>query len=117
MTEQEIEIMRSKTFLKAALPLLEEVVLASPDMQKMIAKWNCAVQFQIKNEEPAAHLLFEGGTLKDDERLLHGQERAIRHKGHDAHPAPDESRQDTHEAQNAHAGVRLQRRSGKRTQG
>jgi hypothetical protein len=64
MTEQEIEIMRSKTFLKAALPLLEEVVADDPALLKMVAKWNCAVQFQIKNEEPAAHLLFEGGTLK-----------------------------------------------------
>jgi hypothetical protein len=64
MTEQEIELMRSKTFLKAALPLLEEVVAADPALQKMTAKWNCAVQFQIKNEEPAAHLMFEGGTAK-----------------------------------------------------
>jgi hypothetical protein len=64
MTEQEIELMRSKTFLKAALPLLEEVVAADPALVKMTAKWNCAIQFQIKNAEPAAHMLFEGGTLK-----------------------------------------------------
>jgi len=64
MAERETELLRAKTFLKAALPLLEDVVAANPDLQKMISKWNCAVQFQVKNEEPAAHLLFEGGALK-----------------------------------------------------
>lgn len=50
--------------MKAAIPLIEEVVAADPKKQKMIAKWNCAVQFKIQNEEPAAHLLFENGTVK-----------------------------------------------------
>ncbi len=64
MAEHEIELLRAKTFLKAALPLLEDVVAANSDLRKMIAKWNCAILFQVKNEEPAAHLLFEGGSLK-----------------------------------------------------
>lgn len=64
MADREVELVRTKAFLKAAVPLLEEVVAADPSLQKMIAKWNCAVQFQVKNEEPAAYLLFEGGTLK-----------------------------------------------------
>ncbi|HOX29299.1 MAG TPA: hypothetical protein PLQ76_09120 [bacterium] len=64
MTEREEDILRASTFLKAALPLLEEVVEADAGLKKMVAKWNCSVQFQAKKEEPAAYLKFEGGSLK-----------------------------------------------------
>jgi len=49
--------------MKAALPLVEEVVAADPAKQKMIENWNFAFQFKVQNEEPAAYLLFEGGSV------------------------------------------------------
>ncbi len=64
MTEHEESVLRAKTFLKAAVPLVEEVVAADANLQKMIAKWNCAIQLSAKNEEPAAYMLFENGAVK-----------------------------------------------------
>ncbi|MFC1474688.1 SCP2 sterol-binding domain-containing protein [bacterium] len=64
MTEHEVEVLRAKTFLKAAVPLLEEVVAADPAKQKMIAKWNAVVQFKVQNEEPAGYIQFQNGECK-----------------------------------------------------
>ncbi len=64
LTPEEIEILRATTFLKAALPLLEEVAESDEEVKKMIAPWNFAVQLQVKTGSPAAYVLFENGTLK-----------------------------------------------------
>lgn len=62
MGEREDEILRAKTFCKAALPLLEEVVASDSAKQASIKGWNCAVQLKVQGEEPAVHILFENGT-------------------------------------------------------
>ncbi len=64
MTEHEEEILRAKTFLKAAVPLVEEAVEADPAKKNMIAGWNCAVQLSVLNEEPAAYMEFKDGSVK-----------------------------------------------------
>lgn len=64
MTEHEAEVLRARTFFKAALPLVEEVLETSPAKKNKIAKWNAAVQFRIKNEDPAAFMQFQNGECK-----------------------------------------------------
>ncbi|HPN94389.1 MAG: hypothetical protein BWY28_00443 [bacterium ADurb.Bin236] len=59
----ESETLRSVTFLAAALPLIEEIVASDAALQKKVSGWNCAIQFKVKNDIPAAYVLFEKGAV------------------------------------------------------
>jgi hypothetical protein len=63
-TDAQIQVKRARGFLAAALPLASDIVEATPAVKKKIAGWNCAIQFKVKGEEPAAYVLFEGGAAK-----------------------------------------------------
>ncbi|PIU62729.1 MAG: hypothetical protein COS84_10240 [Armatimonadetes bacterium CG07_land_8_20_14_0_80_40_9] len=60
----EEELMRANIYLYVILPLLEEVVKEDKKMAKMVRKWRCVVQFQVRDKEISAHLVFSGGDLK-----------------------------------------------------
>lgn len=51
-------------YLRAALPLLKEMVAARPDFAKSIENVNGVVQFEVKDHDILAeHMIFENGTL------------------------------------------------------
>lgn len=59
-----MEKVTAKIYLEVVLPLLEEVIKASPQKQEVIKKWNCTVQFGVKDTDLAVHLIFSNGNVK-----------------------------------------------------
>jgi len=59
-----IELLKAKIYLYSALPLLEEIVKDIPQKSTMIKKWNCVMQFSVKNTDLATYLHFSDGNLK-----------------------------------------------------
>jgi len=56
--------MKSRVYLRAALPLLEVVTQDVEKFKNTIAKWDCIVQFEVLgDEEAAAHLVIKDGKL------------------------------------------------------
>jgi len=62
--DNEKDIVLSNIYLKAVLPLLEDIVRFDEEAKKLTAGWKCSIMFHVGNGGPATTLVFRNGNCE-----------------------------------------------------